>query len=105
VLYELLHKFSRSECTQCEWYFTTYNIGSDKVNVVYLDIHGALLLSPIVVVALVFVFELWLVSIHRLEISFIVLFSTIDDFIMSICLKHVLYFYCNQVPPLFSYYF
>jgi hypothetical protein len=72
---------------------------------VYLDIHGALLLSPIVVVVLVFVFELWLVYSHRLEISFVVLFSTIDDFIMSICLEHVLYFYCNQVPPLISYYF
>ncbi len=97
-------------------YFTTYKIGSDKWNAVYLDIHGALLLSPIVVVALVFVFGLWLVSSHRLAISLILLFPTIDLVTDILYLLHTRFhyvylfgacvcFFCYQVSSLFSYYF
>jgi hypothetical protein len=60
---------------------------------VYLDIHEALLLSPIVVVALVLVFGLWLVSSHRLAISLILVFPTIDLVTDMLYLLHTRFHY------------
>ncbi len=84
--------FGCSECTECEWPFTTYEIGSDSCSAVYLDIHGALLLSPIVMVAFIFVFGLWSVSSHRLAISLVLLFPTIDIVTDMLYLLHTRFY-------------
>jgi hypothetical protein len=66
------------ECTECTWPFSTYETGSNKCSAVYLNIHEALLLTPIVVIVLIFLLGLWSVSSHRLAVSLILLFPTID---------------------------
>jgi hypothetical protein len=67
-----------SECTECTWPFSTSTIGSHKCSAVYLDIHGALLWSPIVAVVYIFICALWSATSHRLAISLILLFPTVD---------------------------
>ncbi len=70
--------YGSSKCTQCTWPFSTYEEGSTKCQAVYLQIHGPLLLTPIVVVASIFMIGLWSVTTNRFSLSLILLFPTVD---------------------------
>jgi hypothetical protein len=66
------------ECSECKWPFSTCKTGSDRCGAIYLDIHGAWLVSPIVIVVLVTLLGLWSVPNNRLMVTLILLFPTID---------------------------
>jgi hypothetical protein len=85
-------KAGSRKCTECDWPFSTYKTGSDMCSAVHLDIHGPLLLSPIIVVIIIFILALWSVPDHRLGIFLICLFPTIDIITDILYLLHTRFY-------------
>jgi hypothetical protein len=81
-----------NECRKCKWPFSTYETGSDMCSAVHLNFNGIFLLSPVIIVSLIFVCGLWSVTEHRLAISLILSFPSIDIVTDILYLLHTTFY-------------